>query len=76
MALGGHFEFCQNKMFRSGETRGLFTGNKGGHFKHILKLSALYYYFSISKPKIPGLNGQHEALTQCCLNLLMLACRL
>ena len=40
-------------MFRSGETLGLFTGNKGGHSEHFSKFSALYYFFS--KPKIPGL---------------------
>ena len=46
MALGGHFEFCQKKrMFRSRETLGLFTGNKGGHNEHFLKFSALHYFF-------------------------------
>ena len=45
MALGGHFEFCQKRMFRSGETLGIFTDNKGGHNEHFLKFSALYYFF-------------------------------
>ena len=51
MALGGHFEFCQKSMFRSGETLGLFTGNKGKHKEHFLKFSALYYFFPFQNLK-------------------------
>ena len=38
-------------MFRSGETLGLFTGNKGGHNEHFLKFSALYYFFPFQNLK-------------------------
>ena len=38
-------------MFRSGETLGLFTGNKGGHSEHFLKFSALYYFFPFQNLK-------------------------
>ena len=38
-------------MFRSGETLGLFTGNKGGHKEHFLKFSALYYFFPFQNLK-------------------------
>ena len=48
--------FVKKRMFRSGETLGLFTSNKEEHSERFLKCSsALYYFFSISKPKIPGL---------------------
>ena len=46
MVLGGHLESCRGKgLFRSGENLGLFTGNKEGYSEHILKFSALYYFF-------------------------------
>ena len=38
-------------MFRSGETLGLFTGNKGGHNKHFLKFSAFYYFLPFQNLK-------------------------
>ena len=47
MALGGHFEFCQKRMFRSGDFLGLFTDNKKGHYEHFLKFSALYIFFHL-----------------------------
>ena len=43
--------FVKKKMFRSGETLGLFTGNKGGHNEHFLKFSALYYFFPFQNLK-------------------------
>ena len=50
--LAAILNFVKKRMFRLGGTLGLFTGNKGGHSEHILKFSALYYFFSISKPKM------------------------
>ena len=65
MTLGGHFEFCIKKMFRSGETLGLFIGNKGGHNKHFLKFSALYYFFPFQNLKFLDCSfRRHSGATQ------------
>ena len=45
--LAAILNFVKKRMFRSGETLGLFTGNKEGHSEHFLKFSALYYFFPI-----------------------------
>ena len=55
MALGGHFEL-KKRMFRSGETLGLSTGNKGGNNEHFLKFSALYYFFPFQNLKFLDYN--------------------
>ena len=49
--LAAILNYVKEKMFRSRETLGLFTGNKGGHSEHILKFSALYYFFPFQNLK-------------------------
>ena len=43
--LAAILNFVKKNMFRSGESLGLFTCNKGGHYEHFLTFSALYYFF-------------------------------
>ena len=49
--LAAILNFVNKRMFHSGETLGLFTGNKGGHKEHFLKFSALYYFFPFQNLK-------------------------
>ena len=41
----------KKKIFHLGTTLGLFTGNTGGNSEHILKFSALYYFFPFQNLK-------------------------
>ena len=57
MALGGYFEFCQKRMFRSGETLEQIVQ------QNILNTSLnvqSYIIFFFSKPKIPGLSDERH----------------
>ena len=49
--LAAILNFVKKNMFRSGESLGLFTCNKGGHYEHFLKFSALYYFLPFQNLK-------------------------
>ena len=53
--LGGILNFVKKRMFRSRETLGLFTCDKGGHSEpeHFLKFSASYIFFPFQKNRWP-----------------------